>query len=185
MKSLRTDLIVRVWRWGQILGPMGSVGGLFLLLATCVTTWTWLQQQKIHALKPPEELKVALPQEKAAVVSSRNVSLPLRKDIPALLDSVRVAFAGAKVGWPEAEYKYFSLGDDSLAHVEVRTAFKATYPQVKALVAEIMDRCPSMGVRAWTMGRPNADAPELDVNMTWVVFFHDHRDDNPDAGGAP
>lgn len=183
MTSFRTSVIVWSWRWGQRLGPMGVVGCISFLLATCITTWAGFERQKIHAVENPQELMVALPKE-AAALPSRDASLPFRTDLPVLFDGVRGAFVDAKMVWPEAEYKYSSISEDSLAHVEVRTVFKGTYPQVKALVAEIMSRYPSLGVRAWTMTRPNADTQELDVSMTWVVFFRDQGAENSHVGGA-
>lgn len=185
MRMLRIRLIVWFWRWGQRLGPMGSVGCISLLLATCIATWAGFEKQKIHSVGNSQDSMVVLPQGEAVAEPSRDASLPFRADLPALFDGVRGAFVDAKMVWPEAAYKYSSASNDSLAHVEVRTAFKGTYPQAKALVAEIMSRYPLLGVRAWTMVRPNADTPELEVSMTWVVFFRDQGDQNSLVGGAP
>lgn len=78
--------------------------------------------------------------------------------------------------WPTAEYHALEASQQQLPQLEVQTVVKGTYPQVKLWVASLLRAHPALGLRTWTMERPNADTSVADAKLVWVLFLREQEE---------
>lgn len=125
------------------------------------------------------ETQPTLPVNSVAGASALATTTLTPPALPRAADSVqilRMLEGEAKVNaltWPQAEYRTTPINDEGLATLEIRTTLKGTYPQLRKLIATLLEKQPALALRELTMSRPNGDALEVEAKVSWVMFLAD------------
>lgn len=178
LRKFRAHLITRSWRLAQQLGPVGGLGAVLLILALTVAALAFEQQQRVSNVVIPAP--VAMPVDDGspswAQPPSEPARLPREHEAPVVIASMQEACRKAGLAWPQAEYRQFDGGKENLSQLEVQTMLKGSYPQVKALVEMLLRQHPALGLRSWSMERPNADTGVADAKLVWVLYLSDEAE---------
>lgn len=173
--DLRDRLTTRAWRLAQLLGPAGWVGVALLTLASIMAGWAIHQQQRTAdvVIPPAAQAPVGHGDSVRALPTAQLGNLPQRTDIPQILASMQEACRKAGLAWPQAEYRHFDASKEQLPQLEVQTVLKGSYAQIKALVEALLRQHPALGLRTWSMERPNADTGVAEAKLVWVLYLRD------------
>jgi len=173
--SSPVTLRLRVWalRARQALGRAGLLGIALLLAAS---TWLALAWHAKHVPLPEVEL-LAPPEPAVAERRSPDtlaaLDLPHRSEVPLLLTQIQQTVVGHGLGWSAADYKLSPPTDTAPATLEVRCSLKATYPKLRAALAQLLRNMPALGIRDLGVARASIDTAEIDAKLTLVVFLQE------------
>lgn len=167
-----------MWRVSQLLGPWGWAGVALWLAALFAVTLALIERQRTENIVVPASL--AAIDERAPHASSAErfapLNLPSEAEVPAMIASMQEESRKAGLVWPTAEYHVLEASLQQLPQLEVQTVVKGTYPQVKLWVESLLRAHPALGLRTWTMERPNADTGVADTKLVWVLFLREQEE---------
>jgi len=164
---------MRAWviaaRVHQRLGATGLVGLVCLAAAALVFGTAWRAQQRDGASIAQPSPAIELPMPAAA----RPVRLPLpsNAEIPVLLARIQRSALEQGLGWPRAEYRSNAPSEDAPASFEVHCVLKGPYPNVRRFVTALLQDAPTLTLREFSLSRANADAPEVEAKLTFVIYL--------------
>lgn len=171
VKDLATISLARLYVY---LGWPGLLG-LFLGLVACVIGVVLRMQMPLTVSVPVVADHVPYassePYERALAVTPPD--LPLAAQQVDILKRIKAQVGGSGLAWPKADYKLVRLSDESLAHLEVRTLLKGPYPKLSQLITSLLDKEPALAMRELSLQRPNADSPDVEAKILFVVFLAD------------
>lgn len=165
------------WRASQLLGSLGWAGIALWLAALLAGGMALLQQQHTADIVVPAPLAEVTESEQgtSAAMRSAPLRLPQEVDVPLMIASMQEECRKAGLVWPQAEYRVLDGSPEQLPQLEVQTVIKGSYPQVKLWVESLLRAHPALGLRSWTMERPNADTGVADAKLVWVLYLRDQE----------
>lgn len=165
------------WRASQLLGPLGWAGIALWLVALIAGGLALVQQQRTTDIVVPAPLAAVTESEPNVgdVKRSAPLQLPQEVDVPLMIASMQEESRKAGLTWPQAEYRVLNGGPEQLPQLEVQTVIKGSYPHVKLWVEFLLRAHPALGLRSWTMERPNADTGVADAKLVWVLYLRDQE----------
>ena len=104
------------------------------------------------------------------------IRLPRRADVPLLLTRIERAVVGNGLPWAAGDYRLVPASDRQAAALEVRCAFKAPYPKLRAMLAEVLGSAPAVTFREMSFSRLGIDTPEVDARFAIVMFLSDDEE---------
>lgn len=131
-----------------------------------------MQQQRTTDIVVPAPLAAVTESAPSASDSLRSapLQLPQEVDVPLMIASMQEESRKAGLVWPQAEYRTLDGSPEQLPQLEVQTVIRGSYPQVKLWVESLLRAHPALGLRNWTMERPNADTGVADAKLVWVLY---------------
>lgn len=167
----------RAWRASQLLGPWGWAGIALWLAALLAAGLALVQQQRTADIVVPAPLAAVAESDPSASAATRSAPLQLPQEVhvPLMIASMQEESRKAGLVWPQAEYRLLDGSPEQLPQLEVQTVIKGSYPQVKLWVESLLRAHPALGLRSWTMGRPNADTGVADAKLVWVLYLLDQE----------
>lgn len=162
-----------MWRGAQLLSPWGWAGVGLWLAALLASAAALVQQQRTSEIVVPTPLSAASKSDPNATSTTRSapLQLPQEADVPLVIASMQEESRKAGLVWPQAEYRVLDGSPEQLPQLEVQTVIKGSYPQVKLWVESLLRAHPALGLRTWTMERPNADTGVADAKLVWVLYL--------------
>ena len=151
----------------QVLGWAGWAG-----IAACAVAGSMLLAQR------PDE-SAALPAADlhevpvATQVAEPPPAIVARADIPLVITQLEHAALDNGLGWPAADYHVAPATDRLPARLEVRLAFKAPYPKLRAMLAQVLKSVPGVTLRELRFTRPNAQSADVDAHVVVGIFVED------------
>lgn len=173
IQSAWAHALTWVWRASQLLGPWGWTGIALWLAALLAGGLALLQQQRIADIVVPVPLTAVTESAPSASSVTRSAPLQLSQevDVPLMIASMQEESRKAGLVWPQAEYRVLDGSPEQFPQLEVQTVIKGPYPQVKLWVESLLRAHPALGLRTWTMERPNADTGVADAKLVWVLYL--------------
>lgn len=173
LESAWAQALTVAWRASQLLGPWGWAGIALWLAALLTGGLALLQQQRTADIVVPAPLAaVTVSAPRASTVTrSAPLQLPQEVGVPLMIASMQEESRKAGLVWPQAEYRVLDGSPEQLSQLEVQTVIKGSYPQVKLWVESLLRAHPALGLRSWTMERPNADTGMADAKLVWVLYL--------------
>lgn len=173
LQSAWARALTWLWRASQVLGPWGWAGVALWLAALLSGGVALVQRQRTLEIVVPASLSAVSESDPRARSAPRSVPLqpPQEADVPQVIASMQEEGRKAGLLWPQAEYRVLDGNPEQLPQLEVQTVIKGTYPQVKLWVESLLRAHPALGLRTWTMERPNADTGVADAKLVWVLFL--------------
>lgn len=153
------------------LGWPGCVGLGCLLVAALTNSWTYQANQ--HALIVHMATKGLLAATAPASPVLTPPLLPRSADSVQILRTLEGEAKANGLAWPQAEYRITPIGDENLSTLEIQTTLKGAYPQLRKLMADLMDKQPALALRELTLSRPNGDSVEVTAKLRWAIFLAD------------
>jgi len=154
------------------LGWTGCAGMGLLIVATSISAWT--HQANLALASPVSPTKH--PDSAEAVAFPPTTTPPSLPRSDESIQILRMLESEAKINglaWPQAEYRITPISDESLSAFEVQTTLKGTYPQLRKLIAELLDKQPALALRELNLSRSNGDALDVTAKLRWAVFLAD------------
>lgn len=176
MNIFERQLRIAAARMNLALGFAGWSGlVLFALAATLYLYTMHLQnEQRVlmsHAMEPlPGQLIGAIP---GTQPTGAMPLLPYGKDTPQIIQTVQKALQANSVNWPNAEYRYIAVSPENIAALEIRTAVKGSYPQIRRALTTLLDQEPAMAIREMAFSRSSSDSAEVEAKLKLAVFLSD------------
>lgn len=165
-------LKVAGYRLHQVLGTSGMVGGALLVAAIVIVVTGWQEQQRFRFVHRNASTRPAVnmvaPQE--PTVEARPI-LQLVDDGPALLARVQKRAVDQGLGWPKADYQFNSATNLLPASLEVRCAYKATYPAVRRFIASLLKDEPALTLRELSFSRATTEVPDVDAKLGFLIYL--------------
>lgn len=177
LQSAWAQALTWAWRAAQLLGPWGWAGIALWLAALLAGGLALLQQQRTADIVLPAPLAALTVSDPSASAAMRSapLQLPQEVDAPRMIASMQEESRKAGLVWPQAEYRVLDGSPEQLPQLEVQTVIKGSYPQVKLWVESLLRAHPTLGLRSWTMERPNADTGVADAKLVWVLYLRDQE----------
>lgn len=173
LQSAWAQVLTGMWRGAQLLGPWGWAGVALWLAALLAGGLALVQQQRASEIVVPaplSETSDGAPNTSSATRSAP-LQLPQETDVPLMIASMQEESRKAGLVWPQAEYRVLDGSPEQLPQLEVQTVIKGSYPQIKLWVEALLRAHPALGLRTWTMERPNADTGVADAKLVWVLYL--------------
>lgn len=168
----------------QVIGWAGLGGLALLAVAAFVGQGAWTKRTELaQALDSARSVKpLPMPSIEKAPEQAL-VKLPKREEIPMLLTRIERAVTESGLPWSTGDYRIVPATDRQPAALEVRCAFKAPYPKLRAMLAQVIGSVPAVTFREMSFARPNIDAVDVDAKFTIAVFLADDESTSvPPAG---
>ncbi len=166
----------------QLIGWAGLGGLALFVVAAFVGQGAWVKRADLaRSLASARSVKAAPAAAIEKVPEQTLVKLPKREDIPMLLTRIERAATESGLPWSAADYRIVPASDRQPAALEVRCAFRAPYPKLRAMLAQVIGSLPAVSFREMSFARPNIDALDVDAKFTIAVFL---ADDESTPGGA-
>ena len=158
----------------QSIGWAG-IGGLCLLgLAAVVGRAAWRHEAQLQGAAATVQASplssAILPAAEPAQVTTK---LPGRAEIPLLLTRIERAVTQSGLPWSTGDYRIVPATDRQAAALEVRCAFKAPYPKLRAMLVDLLGSVPAATFREMSFARANIHSPDVDARFAIVVFLAD------------
>lgn len=162
---------VMVARLQAHLGWAGFAGIGCMVIALLVGLWV---HRANHAVVPPPlPIKSIADAPALATVPLTPPALPRAADSVQILRMLEGQAKANGLTWPQAEYRITPISDEGLATLEIRTTLKGSYPQLRKLIATLLDKQPALALRELTLSRPNGDTVEVEAKVRWAMFLAD------------
>ena len=180
VESARPRLRVALARLLQTVGWAGVLGVAFALVALVVAQSasakrhaTRVVENRVAATEsaPPQAVVSAT----AATIPS-TLRLPSRADVPLLLTRIERAAVGNDLPWIAGDYRLVPASDRQPAALDVRCAFKAPYPKLRAMLAEVLGSASAVTFREMSFSRSAIDVAEVEARFAIVIFLADDDD---------
>ena len=168
-------LRVALARLLQVLGWAGLAGIALAVAALVIAHSAWAKREalgKVVVAKGPAAAP-AVAAAAASAASTPTLRLPRRADVPILLGRIERAVTGNGLPWVAGDYRLVPASDRQPAALEVRCAFKAPYPKLRAMLGDVLGSAPSVTFREMSFSRTAIDAPDVDARFALVVFLAD------------
>lgn len=167
------------------LGWPGMLGLAMAAMALGLGAWVVHQQQALASNLSISPTKVDSSAQVPATSERTNVAtpptLPRAEEQIEILKRIKAQVVSAGLAWPKADYKLVRLSDENLARLEVHTTLKGPYPKLRQLITTLLNKEPALALRELSLQRPNADNPDVEAKIQFVVFL---ANDWPPANGA-
>ena len=180
VESARPRWRVALARLLQTVGWAGVLGVAFALVALVVAQSasakrhaTRVVENRVAATEsaPPQAVVSAT----AATIPS-TLRLPSRADVPLLLTRIERAAVGNDLPWIAGDYRLVPASDRQPAALDVRCAFKAPYPKLRAMLAEVLGSASAVTFREMSFSRSAIDVAEVEARFAIVIFLADDDD---------
>lgn len=170
--SLALTLRVLAARAHQTFGWAGWAGAALILISGAWLGLAWRAHTlPMPAAEAPTQTTSADGTPAATPVAT--VQLPHRSELPLLLTQVQQVVASNGLAWVAADYKVTAATETVPATLEVRSNLKGSYPQLRAVIAQMLRTVPGLTIRDLAMNRPNSDTVEVEAKLSLVVFLQD------------
>lgn len=158
----------------QTLGWAGIAGLALACAALVVGHAAWSKRNALIAESVGARVRPAatLPST-ATAAEPAPIRLPHRDDVPLLLARIERAAVGNGLPWVAGDYRLLPASDRQAAALEVRCAFKAPYPKLRAMLAEVLGSAPAVTFREMSFSRAGIDTPEVDARFAIAIFLAD------------
>lgn len=170
---------VELARLLQTIGWAG-VGGMALMAVALILAWlAWSKydrlpvESSIDRQRPSSSHTAPAPQEPAFP------KLAVRAEVPLILSRIARAATNSGLTWTAAEYRLVPSSDRQAGALEVRCAFKAPYPKLRSMVAEVLGLAPAVTFREMSFSRSGIDVPDVDARFAIVVPLADDESTPP------
>jgi hypothetical protein len=158
----------------QTIGWAGLAGIVLLVAAVVVAGKAWSLRADVSATLRSTLASKQSPQPSAEAPQQQFVGkLPGRGDISLLLTRFERAAVDNGLPWTSAEYRFVPASGKKAASLEVRCAFKAPYPKLRAMLADLIGSLPALTIREMTFSRQSIDTPDVDAKFVIAVFLAD------------
>ena len=167
---------IRVARVLQVIGWSGVAGLLMLLASAGIVYGAWTK--RAEAKVSLEELRIA--RSMPVVVTQPDLPampvlprLPRHDDIPLILTRMERAASTNGLPWAAADYRLVPAAGPEAPALEVSFGFKAPYPKVRAMLADLVGSVPAVAVREMSMTRSSVESADVDTKFTVAIFLAD------------
>jgi hypothetical protein len=99
--------------------------------------------------------------------------LPATSDLPRLLTAIEATAVDNHLGWSAADYRLKPASDREPASLEIRARFVGTYPQIRRMVAQVLDRIPAATFRQLSFARTSSDTAEVEAKVVIAILLAD------------
>lgn len=163
----------------QTFGWAGIAGIVLACAALVVGHSAWSKRNALLAESAGTRARpAATPLSTGTAAEPAPIKLPHRDDVPLLLTRIERAAVGNGLPWVAADYRLVPASDRQAAALEVRCAFKAPYPKLRAMLADVLGSAPAVTFREMSFSRVGIDAPDVDARFAIAIFL-------ADDGGRP
>jgi len=180
--------LIRHGRWWlrhgrSRLGSRGLAGILLLLAALGVAAFVLRPAtQRIVTLRAEvTQLRAALragavsapalPATRADQLETFHAFFPGADTLPGWLERIHEAARHNGISLDSGEYQLQPRGADRLARYHVRLPVRASYPQIRAFVAEVLNRVPAAALEDLQLRRDAIGATQLEARLSFVVLL--------------
>jgi hypothetical protein len=171
--------------FARSLQRVGSAGmiGIGLVIAAMPLAWNAVSAHRHiaritgEAANPSPRLLAAESQASPALEK-----LPTRGDIPELLKKIESAATRNGLSWSAAEYRFVAATGTNPAAIEIRCAFRAPYPRVRAMLVDVFGSVRAVTIRELNFSRESIDSADVDAKVVMAMFLSDDRPAG-DTGG--
>jgi len=177
--SAQRQVQIAFERARQGLGWTG-LGGAALMLAALLVFVQALNGQPRERSAAPVQPTAASPQAPtppAPAVTTpearQAVELPLLAEVPLLLTQIKQIAVNNGLGWTTADYRFIGATSALPASLEVRSQFKAPYPRLRQMLAEVLAEVPASTLRELSFSRANSDIADVEVKVVIAVFLRE------------
>jgi len=101
------------------------------------------------------------------------VRLARSDEIPLLLGRIERAATGNGLRWSAADYRIVAATDRLPGALEIRCAFRAPYPAMRAMLAELIATLPAMTFRELSFVRADVGTAEVEAKLVIALFVDD------------
>ena len=161
----------------QVLGWAGLGGVVLLLVAAVIAEGAWLTNRALAAdaavAKAVVRKGAPSGDDAKALPVVTAPKLPLPADVPLLILRIERAALAAGLPWNAAEYRMLPATETKAGSLEVHASFKAPYPKLRAMVADVLASVPASSFRELSFARPTADTPDVEAKITIAVYLAD------------
>ena len=167
---------IRMARVLQVIGWSGVAGLLMLLASAGIAYGAWMKRAEAKVslqelrLAQSAPVAVAQPDLPAMPVLPK---LPRHDDIPLILTRMERAASANGLPWAAADYRLVPATGAEATALEVTFGFKAPYPKVRAMLADLIGSVPAMAVREMSMTRSSVESADVDAKFTVAIFLAD------------
>ncbi len=179
MKRLATRYVraqAYLARTHQTIGWAGWGGIGLAVVALMVLASAWPSSEQVAASSPFQP-RPATSQVVGGPPISR-IKLADPSDVPLLLTLIERAAVDSGLPWANADYRNIPATDASARAVEVRCVFKASYPQLRRMLAQWLATIPSLTFKEFKLSRNSVDAADIEAEFVIDVYL---ADDPPPA----
>jgi hypothetical protein len=158
----------------QTIGWAGLAGVALLVVAMLVAWDARAKRDDVAAILASIAASKSAPLPSVAKPPEQAVGkLPRRDDIPLLLTRVERAAVDNGLPWAAGDYRFVPATEHQAAALEVRCAFKAPYPKLRAMLADLIGSVPALTIREMSFSRPSIDSPDVDAKFVLAIFLAD------------
>ena len=187
-RSLEIGLVRTYRRLGW-----ASLAGLALMLAAAgIVASAWNDHRlAIDAAarmtsSPSDVLDARAPgRESLATTASAVDRLPTMSDLPTLLTAIEATAVDNRLGWAAADYRLKPASEREPASLEIRTRFVGTYPQIRRMVAQVLERIPAVTFRQLSFARASSDAADVEAKVIIAILLADGPAGADKSASAP
>lgn len=133
----------------------------------------WIHNAKQLLAQPTLPVKSIADAPALATASLTPPALPHAADSVQILRMLEGQAKANGLTWPQAEYRITPISDEGLATLEIRTTLRGSYPQLRKLIATLLEKQPALALRELTLSRPNGDTVEVEAKVRWAMFLAD------------
>jgi len=175
-RSLEIGLVRTYRRLGW-----ASLAGLALMLAAAgivASAWNDHRYASESAARmtssPADVLDVRVPARESLTTTASAVDyLPILSELPTLLTAIEATAVDNRLGWAAADYRLKPATDREPASLEIRTRFVGTYPQIRRMVAQVLERIPAVTFRQLSLTRTSSDTAEVEAKVVIAILLAD------------
>jgi hypothetical protein len=176
-ESAGPRLRVALARILQVVGWAGLAGIALTVAALVIAHSAWVKRDAssrvVVAAKESAPPPVVTATTATATPARSTLKLPGRADVPLLLTRIERAATGNGLPWIAGDYRLVPASDRQPTALEVRCAFKAPYPKLRAMLGEMLGAASSVTFREMSFSRAAIDAPDVDARFAIVIFLAD------------
>jgi len=170
-------------RLHHAIGWAGLAGIASLVLTAAAAYVAWERKAELaNALAVARAMPSPAVARPAAETTSVLPRLPSRTDIPLLLARIERAVTQSGLPWSAGDYRISAATDRQPAVLEVRCAFKAPYPKLRAMLVDLLGTVPMATFREMSFTREDIRSLDVDARFAIAVFL---ADEPPPVKGAP
>lgn len=160
----------------QAIGWAGLAGLALFAAAAVIAQAAWTKRVEVAVMRDRVRASLPAPTPPASVTAAPAqalVKLPKHDDVALLLTRIERAVTDNGLPWTAGDYRLVPATDHQAAALEVRCAFKAPYPKLRAMLAQVIGSAPAVTFREMSLSRASVDSPDVDARLAIVVFLAD------------
>lgn len=181
----RTGTTMRSLEIGFVRTPRrvgwASLAGMALMLAAAsIVASAWNDHRFAVASaagmtsSPSAALALRTPASASLAATASAVDrLPPMSDLPTLLTAIEATAVDNHLGWAAADYRLKPASEREPASLEIRTRFAGTYPQIRRMVAQVLERIPAVTFRQLSFARTSSEAAEVEAKVVIAILLAD------------